>query len=100
MKEDKTTFTHRNLINLFIVYELGTCTRDLSITVTSGDCLFRAVKLNKNADHNKYGYSGYSVGFDVRSQFSLPSGRWGKNAVTCVVDNSLSLHTDNRKKIS
>ena len=65
-----------------------------------GDCLFGAVKLTKNADPDKYGYSGYRVNirFDVRSQFLLASDEWGKNFVISSVDNSLSVHADNRKK--
>ena len=48
------------------------------------------MKLTKNADPEKYGYSGYCIGLDVRSQFSLPSGGWGKN-VNFGVENSLWL---------
>ena len=56
------------------------------------------MKLNKNADSNKNGYSGYGIGigFDACSQFSLLN-EWGKNVVNLVVDNSLSVDTDNRK---
>ena len=56
------------------------------------------MKLNKNADSNKNGYSGYGIGFDACSQFSLLN-EWGKNVVNLVADNSLSVDTDNRKKI-
>ena len=28
------------------------------------NCLFEAVTLTKNADIEKYGYSGYDIGFD------------------------------------
>ena len=37
-------------------------------------CLFGGVKLAKNADPDKYIYSGYGIGFDFRSEFSLPDG--------------------------
>ena len=46
----------------------------------------------------KYGYNSYSIGFDVRSQFSLSKGELGKDVVIFYTDNSLSLHADNRKK--
>ena len=49
------------------------------------------VKLTKNADYNKCRYSGHGIGFDARSQFSLPSGEWSKNVVIFGVYNSLSL---------
>ena len=34
--------------------------------------LFGAVILTKNADIDKYGYSGYGIGLDRRSSFSFP----------------------------
>ena len=55
------------------------------------------MNLNKNADTDKYGYSGYGIEFDARSQFSLPDGSWGKNIIIFGVDNSSSTHFDNRK---
>ena len=55
------------------------------------------MKLTKNVDPDKYGYSGYSIVFDACSQFSLARDEWGKNIVIFGVDNSLSVHTDNRK---
>ena len=45
LKQDKATFTHRNEVNLIIVSELDTSSRDLSIQVTLGNRLFGAVKL-------------------------------------------------------
>ena len=42
-------------------------------------CLFGAVTLTKNADIDKYGYSGYGIGFDRRGSFSFPSGGFGQN---------------------
>ena len=40
---------------------------------------------------------GYGIGFDACSQFSLPTGEWGKNVIFNV-DNSSSKYKDNRKK--
>ena len=45
------------------------------------NCLFGSVKLTKNANINKYGYSGYGIGLDRRSSFSFPSGRFGQNII-------------------
>lgn len=59
---------------MFLVYELNMCSRNLKTDFTLGDYLFGAKKLTKNVDPYKYGYSGYSVGSDVRSQFELPNG--------------------------
>ena len=56
------------------------------------------MKLTKNADPNKYGYSGYEIGFDALSQFLLPDGSWGKNVIIFGVHNSSSVHVENKKK--
>ena len=39
------------------------CSSDLNTDFTSKTCLFEALKLLKNADLNKYFYSGYGIGF-------------------------------------
>ena len=36
--------------------------------------MFGAVKLGKNADIDKYKYSGYGIGFDRRRTFSVANG--------------------------
>ena len=77
---------------------LGTWSRHLNTDFTLDDCLFGAVKLTNNADPGKYEYSGYSIGFDACSQFLLSNGEWGKDDVILGVDNSSSIHADNRKK--
>ena len=46
------------------------------------------MKLSKNTDLDKYGYSGFGIGFEARSQFSWPHGSWSKNVVIFGVDNS------------
>ena len=63
------------------------------------NCLFGAVTLTKNADTEKYGYSGYGNGFDRRSSFSFPGGGFGQNVLIFAVDMSYSAHIDNKKKI-
>ena len=52
-----------------------------------------AVKLTKNADIGKYGYSDYRIGFDRRGSFSFPGG-----GLIFEVDMSSSVHVDNKKK--
>ena len=42
---------------------------------TLKNCLFGAVTLTKNADIDKYKYSGYGIGF------SFPSGEFGQNVL-------------------
>ena len=62
------------------------------------NCLFGAVTLTKNADIDKYGYSGYGIGFDRRGSFSFPSGGYGQNILIFGGDRSSSPHIDNKKK--
>ena len=54
--------------------------------------------MTKNADIDKYGYSGYGIGFDRRSSFSFPGTRFGQNVLIFGVDMSSSSHIDNKKK--
>ena len=54
---------------MYIVYELNTCSRDLSTDFTLWDCLFRAVQLTENTGKDKYRYSSYGIGFDAGSLF-------------------------------
>ena len=60
--------------------------------------LFDAVTLTKNADIDKYGYSGYKIGFDRRSSFSFPGGEFSQNVLICGADMSSFTHIDNKKK--
>ena len=51
-----------------------------------------------NADIEKYGYSGYEIGFDRRSVFSFPGGGFGQNVLAFGVDMSSSADIDDKKK--
>ena len=82
----------------FIVYEWGTWSRDLNSDFTLKDSLFEGVKLAKNIDLDKYVSSGYSIGFGLRSEFSLSDGSVGKNAIIFGVDMSSSVHIGNKGK--
>ena len=54
--------------------------------------------MTKNADIEKYGYSGYGIGFDRRSSFSFPGGGFGQNVLIFGADMSSSTHIDNKKR--
>ena len=62
------------------------------------NCLFGAVTLTKNADIEKYKYSGYGIGFDRRSSFSFTGGGFGQNVLIFGADMSTSIHIDNKGK--
>ena len=71
--------------------------------------MFGAVKLTKNADpdnlvleiNSGFGNScsGYGIGFDSRSLFTVPNFDCGKNAVIFGVGNGSLVYVDNKKKI-
>ena len=60
--------------------------------------LFLFCKIAKNADLNKYVYTDCGIGFDSRSEFSLPDSSLGKNVILIEVDMSSCVHIDNKEK--
>ena len=89
------SYTHGKVVNIYIVYELGASSSHVNDpTLKNG--LSGAVTLTKNADIDKYGYSGYGIGFDRRGSFSFPSGGYGQNVLMFGVDMSFSGHIDNK----
>ena len=85
LKQSDHIYTHKKVVNICIVYELAAFSlHDSNPTIKN--CLFGAVTLTKNADIEKYKYSGYGIGFDKRSSFSFTGG----------ADMSNSIHIDNK----
>ena len=92
LKQPKISYTHGKVVNIYIVYELGASSSHNN-DPTLKNCLFGAVTLTKNADIDKYGYSGYGNGFDRKSAFSFPGGAgFGQNVIIFGVDMSSSAH--------
>ena len=52
----------------------------------------------KKADIDKYGYSGYGIGFDRRGIFSFPGCGFGQNILIFGEDTNSSAHIDNKNK--
>ena len=104
LKQDKASFTPKNVVNLYIAYELNIWSLDLNAEFTLNDCLFGAVQLTKNANPNNCSYLGYGIGFDSRSLFPVPNFDWGTNAISfglefaITVDISPSVHDNNKNK--
>ena len=71
LKQNKVTYNHGPIVNIYIVYRLIPTTKDSSVALQN--CLFGAVKLTKNADIDKYKCSRYGIGFDSRESFTHPS---------------------------
>ena len=69
--------------------------KNLNTDFALDNCLFGSVKLNRNADLDKYKYSGYGIEFDSRSQFLFTDGSYGKNVIIFEADMSSSVHVDN-----
>ena len=78
LKQDKITFSHGKIINIYIVYEVNLWNYVYSFNLTLGNSLLGVVKLIKNADIDKYSYSGYSIGFDMKGTFRFPTIGFGR----------------------
>ena len=76
--QPKFTYTHKTIVNIYIVYELGASASNDN-DPTFRNFLFAVVTLTKNSDIDKYGYSYYGIGFDRRSSFSFPGGGFAQN---------------------
>ena len=59
--------------------------------------MFGAVSLTKHADIDQYKYSGYSIGFDRKGEFSSGSNGFGRNVLIFGADMSSSVHANNKK---
>ena len=80
LRQRKVSYTHGKVVNIYIVYELGASTPH-SDDPTLKNCLFGAVTLTINADIDEYGYSGFRIGFDIKSSSSFPGGGFGQNVI-------------------
>ena len=96
LKQDKVTYGHGKIVNIYIVYEIS---KNYSISTypTLENCLFGAVTLTKNADIDKYKYSGYGIGFDRHGEFSFGTRGFGRNCIIFGADLSSSSHANNKK---
>ena len=95
LKQDKITCTQKTIVNIYIVYELG-ASSSFETDPTLENSLFGAVRLTKNADIDKYHYSGYGIGFDRRGSFSLSSSGFGKTVIIFGAAMNSSVHTNHK----
>ena len=96
LNQDKVTYIHGAIINIYIVYKLYGSVRNSSGTLDS--CLFGADTLTKNDDIDQYKYSGYGIQFDSKGDFSSPSGGVGKNVIIFGADMSSSVQANKKTK--
>ena len=97
LEQDKVIFNHGKVVNIYIVYEISKSI-NISDYPTLENCLIGAVTLTKNADIDRYGYSGYEIGFDRHGNFPFPGTGLGRNVIIFGVDMSSPTKIDNRKK--
>ena len=71
---------------MYIVYELSPNTNNYDFTLEN--CFFGSVVLTKDIDIDKYKYSGYGVGFDLRETFLFTAGSFAQNVIIFGVDMS------------
>ena len=90
LKQDKVTFNHGKIVNIYIAYKISKNIK-ISDYRTLESCLFGAVSQAKNADIDKYKYSGYGIGSNRHGSFSFPGIGLGRNVIIFGVDMSSSI---------
>ena len=81
LKQDKITYTHGKIVNIYIVYEINKKDNTITSDPILENCLFGAVTLTKNVNIDRYGYSGYGIGFDGKGSFSFSGDGYGQNVL-------------------
>ena len=97
LKQPNISCTYGKVVNIYVFYELGASNSHKNDPALI-NCLFGAVPLTKNTDIDKYGYSGYGIGFDRKTVVSFPGGGFGQNGLIFGAVMSSSAHIDNKKK--
>ena len=88
----------KKVINRYISYIPGRQLETLSTYFTLVSCLLGSLKLTKNADSDKYKYTGYHIGFDSRLEFFIQMKTMEKNGIVFGADMGLSVHVDIKGK--
>ena len=98
LKTTEKYFFHPSLteLNIYTVYELNSNLNNFDLTLEN--CLFGAVRLTKNADIDKYKYTGYGIGFDSKGTSLFPDGSFGQNVIIFGADMSSSAHANDKTR--
>ena len=94
IKQDEITFNNGTIMNIYIFYEINVWDRGYVDNSTLEKSLFVVVKLVKNANTDKYKYSGYGIGFERHGIFSVGNG-FNKKLIIFRADMDSSVHVDN-----
>ena len=100
LKQDKATYNHGTIVNIYIVYEISK-NYNISSYPTLENCLFGAVSLITHVTHvdiDQYKYYGYGIGFDRKVEFSFGKNGFGRNVIIFDADMSISIHANNKTK--
>ena len=95
LKQDKVTYNHGTIINIYLVYEISKNYNISSYALEN--CLFGAVSLTKHVDIDQHKYSGCCIGFDRKGEFSFGNG-FGRNVIILGANMSSSVHANNKIK--
>ena len=94
LKQDKITYNHGTIVNIYIVYEISkNC--NISSYPTFENCFFEAVSLTKYTNIDQYKYSGYNTDFSRNDEFSFGDG-YGKKVILLGADTGSSRHATNK----
>ena len=63
------------------VYEKNKKDDIITSDPTLENCLFGAVTQTKNVNIERYGFSGYGIGFDRKGSFSFSGGGYGQSVL-------------------
>ena len=97
LKQDTVTYNHGKVVNIYIVYEISKSINNRDYP-TMENCLFGEVTLTRNADIDKYRYSGYRIRFDRHGRISFPGTGLGGNVIIFGVNMISSSKIDSRKR--
>ena len=87
LKQDKVSFDHGKIVNIYIVYEINKNFNSNSYP-TLANCFSGTVKLGKYIDIDRYKYSRYGIGFDGKEFFSV-GDKVGRNVTNWLQKNCI-----------
>ena len=96
LQQKRVTQNHKKVVNIYVVYEI-TNFHGINSYPTLTNAIFQAVKLTKNADIDKYKYSGYGIGFDGKGFYSI-GNEIKRNVIIFGVNMDSSTNLDNKGK--
>ena len=97
LKQNKLAYTHKTIVNIYIVYENG-ASSSFNNDPTIKNSLLGEVRLTKNADIDMYQHSSYGTGFEKKWSFLFPGSGFDQNVIIFGADMSSSVHVDDKGK--